>query len=80
MRSQLIELRVAKGSTAEGRALMELGLPRGALVVAVTREGEGLIPEGSMVFEVEDRVLVLGDREVLEGLPKLFASGGGAAA
>ncbi|GAB4111294.1 MAG: potassium/proton antiporter [Roseiflexaceae bacterium] len=80
MRSQLIELRVAKGSTAEGSALMELGLPRGALVVAVTREGEGLIPEGSMVFEAEDRVLVLGDREVLEGLPKLFASGGGAAA
>lgn len=70
--SQLIELTVTPQAQAVGRALMELGLPRNALVVSVTRNNDGLIPSGGTIFEAGDQVVVLADQESLELVPRLF--------
>lgn len=74
-RSQLMELRVTPGSPAAGRSIMELGLPMGALVVSITRGEEALVPSGASVLENGDRVLLLGDREVLAEVRTLLRQG-----
>lgn len=63
--SQLIELTVSPGSLACGRAILELGLPRGALVVLVTRHNEGMVPGGTTVLEPGDRVLLVVERSAI---------------
>ncbi|NWG22039.1 MAG: potassium/proton antiporter [Chloroflexi bacterium] len=63
--SRLIELTVAPGSLACGRAILELGLPRGALVVLITRGDEGLVPGGTTMLEPGDRVLLLVERSAI---------------
>lgn len=77
-RSQLMELRVTPGSPAAGRSIMELGLPMGALVVSITRGEEALVPSGATVLEIGDKVLLLGDREVLAVVRTLLRQGEGA--
>jgi len=72
--SRLAELTVAPRAPAVGRALVELGLPRGALVVLITRGGDGVVPEGSTVFAAGDRVLFLIDAEALEVVRRAFAA------
>jgi cell volume regulation protein A len=64
--SQLIELTVPHDSPAANRSIIELGLPKGALVVLVTRDGDGLVPSGSTVLEPGDRVLLIANRDTLD--------------
>ncbi|NTV64890.1 MAG: potassium/proton antiporter [Oscillochloris sp.] len=64
--SRLIELRVTPTSSACGQAIMELGLPPGALVVSINRDEESLVPGGGTVLEAGDQVLVLAEDELLE--------------
>ncbi len=65
-------LRLEVGPQAAGRRLVELGLPRGALVVLVEREGEQVVPEGGTVLERGDIALVVlrqgQEEEVRRGL------------
>ena len=41
---------------------MELGLPRGALVVLVLRGNESLVPTGATVVQAGDKLMVPGGR------------------
>jgi len=59
--SKLAEITVQDGSRAAGKSIMELGLPRGALVVLVIRDNESLVPTGAMVVQAGDRLMVLAD-------------------
>jgi cell volume regulation protein A len=72
--SRLAEVTVAPHAPAVGRALVELGLPRGALVVLITRNGDGLVPGGSTVFAAGDRVLFLLDAGALEIVRRTFSA------
>lgn len=63
--SQLIELIISAHSAANGRSILSLGLPRGSLVVSITRDGAAVVPDGGTVLQTGDRVLVLAEREVL---------------
>jgi cell volume regulation protein A len=72
--SRLAEVTVAPHAPAVGRALVELGLPRGALVVLITRNGDGLVPGGSTVFAAGDRVLFLLDAGALEIVRRSFSA------
>src|SRR5215203_4633055 len=60
-RLEIIELEVAEGSPAAGRAVKELGLPDGSLVISILREGGGFVPTGDSVIEPNDEVLVVLD-------------------
>ncbi|NTW97575.1 MAG: potassium/proton antiporter [Oscillochloris sp.] len=64
--SRVIELTVAAKSPAQGRAIMELGLPAGALVISINRDDEALVPGGGTVLEAGDQVLVLAEEELVE--------------
>src|SRR5918912_3667867 len=43
-RLEIIELEVGAGSPAAGSAIRDLGLPDGALVISVLRDGSGFVP------------------------------------
>src|SRR5256714_8419826 len=45
-RLQSIELEVAAGSSADGQAVKDLGLPDGSLVISILPDGGGLVPTG----------------------------------
>jgi len=60
--AEIMEVSVQRGARADGRALKDLGLPTGALVVAVNREGQAILPSGSTV-------ILHGDTVVLVALP-----------
>jgi cell volume regulation protein A len=63
--SQLVELRVAAQSPLIGKSVVQLGLPREALIVLVRRGAESLVPNGATVFEANDRLLLLANADVL---------------
>jgi trk system potassium uptake protein TrkA len=63
---QLIGVRVKPGAPVAGKRLLEIG--RGmqdvrALVVAIARNGETIIPSGATRIEEGDQVFILGERE-----------------
>jgi trk system potassium uptake protein TrkA len=58
--TQLVEVTLADDSPAVGKAIMELGVPRDATIVAVIRgERHVVVPRGETVMETGDEVLVL---------------------
>jgi trk system potassium uptake protein TrkA len=50
------------------RAVMDLGLPTGAVLVRITRAGEALIPRGDTVVHAGDRVLAVTSLDVEPGV------------
>ncbi|HVC24931.1 MAG TPA: TrkA family potassium uptake protein [Acidimicrobiales bacterium] len=63
--ARLVEVTLAQGSPASGGTIADLGLPRGATVVAVVRDGHVVVPRGDTAVDVGDEVLLLvtGDSE-----------------
>jgi trk system potassium uptake protein len=73
-RLEIIELEVAEGSPAAGRAVKDLGLPGGSLVIAILREGGGFVPTGDSVIEPNDEVLVVLDVGIESRVTELFTA------
>ena len=63
--SQLLELRVVPHSPIIGKSVVQMGLPRDALIVLVRRGHESLVPNGATVFEANDRLLLLANPQIL---------------
>ncbi|HUR22721.1 MAG TPA: NAD-binding protein [Acidimicrobiales bacterium] len=76
--ARLVEVTLAADSPAENKAIMELGVPRDATIVAVIRERHVIVPRGETVFEAGDEVLVLVTPES-EGVVKTLFVGASAA-
>jgi len=57
--TRLVEVTLAPGSPAVGVEIAEIGLPRGATVVAVVREGGVVVPHGDTNLAAGDEVLLL---------------------
>ena len=60
-RTRLSEVRLAAGTPAAGRSIVQVDFPRSSTVVAVLREGSVLVPRGDTTLSVGDEVLVLVD-------------------
>jgi trk system potassium uptake protein len=58
-KARLAEVRLAEGSPADGKQIVELGVPRDATVVAVLRADRLIVPRGDTVVRVGDEVVVL---------------------
>jgi cell volume regulation protein A len=71
--SELIELRVAPASPAAGKQLVDLHLPKSALVVLVSRGDEFLVPRGATILEVGDTLTILAGRGDVSALRSLIA-------
>jgi trk system potassium uptake protein len=58
---EIIELEVGAGSEAAGKAVREIELPEGALIISVLRDGTGFVPKADTVIEAGDEVLLILD-------------------
>ena len=76
-RLEIIELVVSEGAPAAGRAVAEMGLPDGALVISVLRNGSGFVPKADTVVEAGDEVLVVLDPGIEEDITAQFVGGNG---
>jgi trk system potassium uptake protein TrkA len=68
----LVSEKLPPASRAVGRAIQELAIPRNAVVCAVVRRGEIIIPRGGLRFEDGDEVLALVDEASAPELAALF--------
>ncbi|HTX01175.1 MAG TPA: TrkA family potassium uptake protein [Acidimicrobiales bacterium] len=69
--TRLVEVTLAEASPAVGVAIADIGLPRGATVVAVVREGSVVVPHGDTTLGAGDEVLLLvtaGGEDEVRGL------------
>ncbi|MFW5639069.1 MAG: potassium/proton antiporter, partial [Methanoculleus sp.] len=57
--SELIELTIPPDASAVGQQVVDLGLPEGALIILMQKEGERFVPSGSTVIEAGDTLLLL---------------------
>ena len=71
----LVSEKLPPRSQAIGRALQELPFPRNAVVCAVVRRGEIVIPRGGLRFEEGDEVLALVDEASMQELAAVFSAG-----
>jgi trk system potassium uptake protein len=56
---EIIELEVVDGAPAAGKAIGELDLPEGCLVVSVLRDGSGFVPKADTMIQPGDEVLAV---------------------
>jgi cell volume regulation protein A len=66
---------VSPDSPVVGRQLVDLGLPAGVLIVYIQRGSEYLVPGGSSVISVGDRLHLLADRVLLAEVERCLAAG-----
>jgi trk system potassium uptake protein TrkA len=57
--TRLVEVTLAEGSPAESQAVGDLGLPRGATVVAIVRDAHVVVPRADTILDRGDEVLIL---------------------
>jgi cell volume regulation protein A len=69
--SEFVELTVTANSTAVGKQIVDLGLPKAVLIVLLTRGETFLTPRGATVLQEGDDLLVLSDRQYLPMLQNL---------
>lgn len=69
----VVELHVPTGSPAIGRSLATLGLPRGALVVTLARDGEFVVPGGATELAAGDSLLLLASPELAREVERILA-------
>jgi cell volume regulation protein A len=70
--ADLRELAVAPGAPAVGRAVVDLGLPTGTMIVLVENDGVFSVPTGSTVLRADDRLLVIGPDDGVAALGALL--------
>src|SRR3712207_5854240 len=63
--SQMAEVVIPPDSPLINRALVDLALPPGVLLILIHRGDETIVPNGGTVLAAGDRVLVLADRDLL---------------
>jgi trk system potassium uptake protein TrkA len=73
-KARLAEVRLADGSPADGKEIVELGVPRDATVVAVLRADRLIVPRGDTVLRVGDEVVVLVTDESEEDVRALLVT------
>jgi trk system potassium uptake protein len=71
---EVAEVVLNEGSPAVGRALRDVNLPEGSLVVGVVRRGEALVPRGGTVLEHRDHVLLISGRRHISEVVKAVAT------
>ncbi len=59
----LVEMTLPGTARAAGRQIVDLGLPKGVLIVLLSREDDAIVPQGGTVLEPGDRLLVLVDTD-----------------
>ncbi|MCB0862401.1 MAG: TrkA family potassium uptake protein [Solirubrobacterales bacterium] len=69
---EIIEIRLGSKSPVVGRSVGEVGTPDNTLVIAIIRDGRGVVPNASTVFEEGDDILAVLDPQREEELKRIF--------
>ena len=68
LKNELVEIPVPPDSTIIGRALADLALPTGALIVLIRRKDDAFVPSGTTRIDAGDTLLVLAEQDALARL------------
>ena len=74
---EIIEVEVIDSSPAAGRAVQDMQLPEGALIISLLRDGRGFVPKADTVIEAGDEVLLVLDPGLEDAIMEQFAPNGG---
>jgi cell volume regulation protein A len=69
--SDLVEINVPETSPAVGKQIVNLGLPKSALIVLLSRGDEFIVPRGGTVLQPGDTLLVLSRKEEISDVRSL---------
>jgi trk system potassium uptake protein len=72
--AEMIELRVPERCRVAGRPLSEVGFPDGAIVGALLRDGDVIIPTGEEILRAGDDAVVFTVEDAVEEVENLFAT------
>jgi len=72
-RAEAIEFAIPESSEVVGKAVKELPLPSGALVVAVNRQDKNYVPNGDFIIKGGDDVITFTRIEQVEDLEEIFS-------
>jgi potassium/hydrogen antiporter len=70
----LVEIEILPGSYADGKRIVDLDLPPGALFVLLGRDQNFVVPSGNSMLEAGDVVTLLADDDSLARVRKLLAA------
>jgi trk system potassium uptake protein TrkA len=70
---EIIELEALETSPLVGQRLTDIELPPGAIIGAIVREDEVLIPSGSTVIKGNDLVALFASADVVKKVEKMFS-------
>jgi trk system potassium uptake protein TrkA len=69
--AEVIEFEALETSYLVGTPLAKLKFPKGAIIGALVRDGEMLIPDGETIIQPKDRVVILARREAIPEVEKI---------
>jgi cell volume regulation protein A len=72
MKTSLVEVDVSLTSPAIGKAVVDLALPKSAMIVLIHRNGKYLTATGETIIEGADHLLVLSDKKSAEWVQQAF--------
>jgi cell volume regulation protein A len=72
IRGELVEVELPASSAAAGRRIVELGLPKGALLVLIGRGDGFFVPSGSTMLEAGDTLYLLANKETLGQMKQIL--------
>jgi cell volume regulation protein A len=70
----LEQVQIAAHSAAAGKEIVNLGLPAEMLIVLIERGNQYIVPTGNTLIEAEDRLMLLGSRELVEQAKNILAA------
>ncbi len=70
---EIIEIRLDDESPVVGSTVSELNTPDNTLVIAIIRDGRGMVPNANTIFEAGDDILAVLDPEREEDLKSIFS-------
>lgn len=72
--AEALEVLIPEGSNLHGLQVKNLQLPKGALLLAISRNGEVSIPEGNSLLQAKDHMVVLSLKNVLSQVERIVAN------
>jgi cell volume regulation protein A len=61
LKSGILEVRIPEHSWTIGQRLLDLGLPKGAFILLIARNGKCFVPDGTTVLQADDSLLAFTD-------------------
>ncbi len=69
---EIIEVEASEGSVAANKAVRDVDLPAGGLIIALVRDGDGMVPSADTVIEPGDEVMLVLNPGLEESITTLF--------